>query len=338
MHQRKPVGRVRDRALRRGDRAGRSWTAAALGLGTALGAAALYNEARARAAEKRFPPIGRFTRVDGVELHYIDRGQGSPVVLIHGNGALVQDMLSSGLVEKLADKHRVIVFDRPGFGYSERPRSRIWSPAAQARLLARALEQIGVASPVVYGHSFGTLVALELALLDPDRLSGLVLGSGFYYPAPRLDVALLSPPAIPGIGDVLRFTISPILTAELLPRIYRRLFAPAPVPERFWREFPHELLRRPSHIRAAAADTALLIPGAERLQHRYQDLRLPVTIVAGAADRIIDTEANSVRLHRDIPGSRLLVVPDAGHMIHHLNPDVVVGAIEVASRTDPPKF
>lgn len=88
----------------------------------ALGAAVLYNRQKAGAAERKTPPIGRFLDVDGVRLHYIERGQGEPVVLIHGNGTMIQDFAVSGLVDRLASRHRVIVFDRPGYGYSSRPR------------------------------------------------------------------------------------------------------------------------------------------------------------------------------------------------------------------------
>ena len=59
---------------------------------------------------------------------------------------MIEDFQSSGLIDRAAKKYRVIAFDRPGFGHSERPRSRIWTPAAQADLIAAALEEIGVPS------------------------------------------------------------------------------------------------------------------------------------------------------------------------------------------------
>src|SRR5690606_6675349 len=105
----------------------------------ALAGAALYNRARSQEAERDNPPSGRFLEVDGVRLHYIERdprtgGLGRPIVLIHGDGAMVEDMEVSGIVDRLAERHRVIAFDRPGFGHSSRPRDRIWTPAAQAAL------------------------------------------------------------------------------------------------------------------------------------------------------------------------------------------------------------
>jgi pimeloyl-ACP methyl ester carboxylesterase len=307
------------------------WVLIALvALASALAAVALYAVLQARAAERKTPPIGRFIDIDGVRLHYIEQGQGDPVVLIHGNGTLIQDFTVSGLVDGLSGRHRVIVFDRPGFGYSTRPRSRIWTPLAQAEVLQKALDQLGVERPVVLGHSWGTLVAVALALQFPSRVRGLVLTSGYYFPTARLDVPLLSPPAIPVIGDIMRYTVSPLLGRLLLPRIIRRLFEPAPVPERFDRLFPKEMMLRPSQLRAAAADTALMIPAATELQVRYRELKMPTVIVTGADDKITDVGRQSERLYKTVPQSRFVALPSLGHMVHHLAPDEVMKAVERA--------
>ena len=116
--------------------------------------------------------LSTFTR-DGLTFELDDGGPlgGETVVLLHGNGAMAEDFAISGLLDRLARRHRVVAFDRPGYGHSSRPRSTIWTAAAQGRLMRNALRQLGVARPVVVGHSWGTLVAAALALaLDGDRL------------------------------------------------------------------------------------------------------------------------------------------------------------------------
>src|ERR671939_357516 len=92
----------------------------------ALGGAALYSSTKARDAERQHPPIGRFIDVDGIRLHYIEEGKGDPVVLIHGNGTMIQDFTVSGLVDRLSERYRVIVFDRPGF-LRRRSTSSVWT-------------------------------------------------------------------------------------------------------------------------------------------------------------------------------------------------------------------
>jgi pimeloyl-ACP methyl ester carboxylesterase len=301
-------------------------TAAALALAT------LFVRQQARRAERDNPPTGRFVDVQGVRLHYVERGQGQPVVLLHGNGMMTRDFALSGLVDLAAERHRVIVFDRPGFGHSTRPRrGRVWTPRAQAALLHEAFERLGIERPIVVGHSWGTLVALELALDYPADVQSLVLLSGYYFPTARLDVPLLSPPALPVVGDLMRHTISPLLGRLMWRRLLRRLFAPAPVPAHF-AAFPVWMALRPSQLRASAAETALMIPSVIALSRRYDELKVPVTIVAGADDRIVDAQRHSVRLHQEVAPSLLDLAAGVGHMVHHSEPRRVMNAIEAAAR------
>ena len=153
-------------------------------------------------AERNNPPIGTFTECDGVRLHYLDCGDPAApcVVLFHGNGSMIQDFTISGLVDRLARRNRVLCFGRPGFGYSRRPRSRIWTATAQAALFVKALNQLGVRNPVVLGHSWGALVAIAIGLRNDYPIRGLVLASGYYFPTWRWDVWMMSGPAIPVLG------------------------------------------------------------------------------------------------------------------------------------------
>ena len=302
----------------------------AVGVIAALALSALVNRYLAKKAERANPPIGRFITVNGVRLHYFERGTGTPLVLLHGNGTMIEDFQCSGLIDLAAKKYRVIAFDRPGFGHSERPRRTMWTPAAQADLIAAALEEIGVPRAIVFGHSWGTLVALALAMKYPQEVRALILASGYYYPNARADVVILSPPAIPLIGDLLSHTISPLLSRLMWPLLLRKIFGPSPVPEKFKQEFPEEMAVRPSQIRASAAESALMIPSAHTLRKQYRLLQMPVAIVAGAEDRLIESE-QSAHLHRDIPHSTLRCVPDTGHMVHQTATAEIMSAIDMVA-------
>src|SRR6185503_14990260 len=257
----------------------------------------------ANKAERDNPPAGRFLDVNGVRLHYVERGTGDAVVLLHGNGSMIQDFESSGLIDLAAKDHRVIVFDRPGFGHSERPRSVVWTPDAQADLIKAALERLGVSNAIVLGHSWGASVAVALALKYPGLVRGLVLASGYYYPTVRPDVVALSVPSVPVVGDILSHTISPLLSRVIWPLMLKKIFGPRSVPEKFG-AFPKEMALRPSQIRASAAESALMIPDAFKLRHQYVNLNMPVVIIAGEDDRLIDIDTQSARLHSEIPQSR----------------------------------
>ena len=168
----------------------------------ALAISALVNRQLAKNAENDNPPAGQFLEVNGVRLHYVERGSGTPLVLLHGNGSMIQDFESSGLIDLAAKNCRVIVFDRPGFGHSDRPRNVVWTPAAQAELINSALHRLGVSHAIVLGHSWGASVAVALALKYPKLVQGLVLASGYYYPTLRPDVVALSAAAVPLVGDL----------------------------------------------------------------------------------------------------------------------------------------
>lgn len=293
---------------------------------TALAVSALVNRSLAKSAERDNPPVGKFVEVDGVRLHYLERGQGEPLVLLHGNGSMLQDFVSSGLVDNAARKYRVIVFDRPGFGYSKPPRLTVWTPDAQAALIRRALAKLGISHATVLGHSWGALVAVALARQAPKLVTRLILVSGYFYPTVRSDI-LASWQAMPIIGDIISHSVAPIFARIMWPALMRKLFRPAIVPRKF-SGFPKELALRPSQLRSSAAESALMIPAAFSQRKSYAALTMPVVIIAGEADKLVDIERQSVRLHNEIPRSTLHRVAAVGHMVHQSATDAVMAAID----------
>lgn len=302
-------------------------TAAAAALAT--GAAALAVHRRTARAEREHPPAGRFLEVQGTRLHYVEQGDGPPLVLLHGLGSMVEDFLLSGLIDAARNRYRVIAFDRPGYGHSARPRGRRWHPAAQAALLLEALRLLDAHRPIVLGHSWGTSVAIQLALAAPGVPRSLVLASGLYYPSVRLDAPFLLPPAVPLAGAVLRHTLSPLLGRALWPLWLRMLFSPAPVPPAFsalaWKAL------RPETLRTVGEETSHVLPTTVASARRYRELTLPVVLVAGARDKYVSARAHTARLARQLVNRTLLVSPRAGHMVHHADLPLVLDAIDRAA-------
>jgi pimeloyl-ACP methyl ester carboxylesterase len=281
--------------------------------------------------ESENPPTGQFIEVDGIQVHYLERGTGIPVVLLHGNGTMAYEFEVSSLLGLAAEKYRVLAFDRPGYGYSGRPRGQAWTSMEQADLLFKTLKALGIERAIVVGHSWGTMVATSLALKHPRCVRSLVLLSGYYYPTPRMDVLLLSPPSIPGFGDVIRPTVSPFVGRMIWPALIQKFFSPAPVTPRWNAKFPKWMTLRPSQILASAVETALMTSEAFWLLQRYHELEMPVIIMAGTDDLHVATKLHSERLHDQIKHSKLILVRGAGHMIHHVVPEQVLNAIDLAA-------
>jgi len=272
----------------------------------------------------------QYITVDAIRLRCLDEGGGTPVVLLHGNGSMIEDFLSSGIIEGGAGSHRFIAFDRPGFGYSERPAGRTWGPSEQAALLLRALEQMHCDRPIIVGHSWGALVALAMALRNPERVAGLVLMAGYYYPMPRA-----RPMPFPFATDIFRHAVEPYMRRLMAPDTMRRVFAPCRMPERFRRSYSMSLALRTSQMQAVDDEAGMLIEATGALSRHYGSLAVPSCLIAGTDDRIVDTDLHSTRLHLDLSGSSFRRVPGSGHMVHHAAPDEVLAAIAEIERQRP---
>jgi pimeloyl-ACP methyl ester carboxylesterase len=112
-----------------------------------------------------------------------------------------------------------------------------------------------------------------------------------------------------------------------------KIFGPKSVPRKF-EGFPKEMAVRPSQIRASAAESALMIPAAFDLQGQYTNLKMPVSIIAGEEDRLIDIHEQSARLHAELAQSTFHRVPANGHMVHQTATGAVMSAVnEVAEDT-----
>ena len=312
-------------------RQGRRMAGVALAVAAALAGMAWYVRRESRAVDAALPPQGEILDIDGVLVHCVSRGDGPVVVLLHGNGSRSEELESSGLVARLARDHRVLMIDRPGFGHSERPDSVDWTPSAQASLVARVLGQLGVERATVLGHSWGTLVALALALDHPRLVAALVLVSGYYYPTLRPDTLLLSMPAWPVLGTLVRNTTSPVFSRLAWPALRSIAFGPAPAPERF-RQLPAWAFLRPRSLKAAAQESGMMIAQTGALAQRYGELRVPVSILAGESDRIVDPHGQVERLQRELGDAQSTTIPGAGHMLHHADPDLVADAVTEVER------
>lgn len=299
-----------------------------------LAGSAWFVHRQTRRMEAQHPPRGRLLDVDGVRLHVIDRGDPTApvVVMLHGNRMSARELELSSLVGRAAVRFRVLAFDRPGYGHSTLPPGRHPDAQAQARLVLGALRELGVEQAIVLGHSWGTLPAIEMALMAPQTVRSLVLVSGYYRPSWRLDVPWLSVPALPLIGALARRTVWPLISRALWPGFTRMMFAPREVTEPFKSDYPVWMSLQPRALKASAVDAATMVSTAAQLAPRLPQLKPPVMIVAGASDRMVSPRWHAEWLHDQLAGSVLRLVPDTGHMVHHIATLEVMNAIVQADK------
>ena len=282
--------------------------------------------AREAAAVAAFPPSGQFVTVDGTRLHYEIAGTGPDLVMIHGASGSLRD-LTYALRDRLTDRYRVIVVDRPGLGHSD-PLDDT-SLAAQARIIKAGVAQLGVTDPVVLGQSYGGAVALAWALEGGPRA-----------------LVLVGSPSMPWPGDLdlwYRVTSNPVgralavpVASAFVPESYvrsatRAVFAPDPVPPGYEAYLGSALTLRRATLATNTAQVNALRAELVTMEPRYPTLTLPVELIHGTADTIVPLHIHSDPLSQRLPDATLTVIDGAGHMPHHAHADLVIAAIDRAA-------
>jgi len=262
--------------------------------------------------------------VDGIRLHYVDRGAGAPVVLLHGNPGFVEDFLP--VVDSLASTNRVIAFDRPGHGYSERATAAGTTAHDQVRLIHDALTQLGVSRPIVVGHSWGGGLALLYALEYPREVDRLVLLGTRAYPSMGGRDPVYALNRMPIIGTLFRHTVLLPVGRALLERRLASAYAPDTV-RRDHFEAARALWLRPAQVAATVWDTRNLDRELREASTRYAGIRVPVIVICGERDQLLP---ESKRLSAAIPGAQLVVVPNTGHEVQLTRTAIVIAAIRDA--------
>lgn len=301
----------------------------------ALGGSGLLTARRARererAAEAAYPPIGRLVPVGGGMVHAHVIGEGPDLVLLHGASGNIREF-TMGFAQALARQFRVVLFDRPGLGWSSDIGPDDRSPAVQARHLMQAAESLGIRRPVVLGHSYGGAIALAWALEARGALApaALVILSGATMPwRGGLDRWY----TLTGHPVVARVTV-PAITAFATPAQIEAsiagIFAPDPVPPGYAAHFGAGLTLRRWSLLANARQVRGLKPEVQAMSGRYAGLAIPVEILHGTEDAVVPVHIHAKPLSERLSQARLTLLPGTGHMPHHSAQDVVIAAIRRA--------
>jgi pimeloyl-ACP methyl ester carboxylesterase len=297
-----------------------------------LGTIQATNIIAARIAEEN-PPAGLFVPVAGGRMHLFDLGQGHgehrlPILLLHGATSNARDMVY-GIGEDLARTRRVIAVDRPGHGWSDRPKGNAdASPAEQVKLIAEALSQRGVDRVVVVGHSLAGALAANFALEYKDRVAGLLVLSGATHPWPGGINWYYRLAAMPILGRIFVHTVMTPVGSWGLAKSAEEAFLPGAGPADYVGRTAAALVLRPKEFRWNGQDVAVLKAFLELQCPRYSEIKVPTTIIADPADHVVSSSFHTETLHRQIEGSKLILLPGAGHQIHYIAKDRVLSEIE----------
>ena len=236
-------------------------------------------------------------------------------MLIHGLGGQMHNFTHS-LLDRLKHNHRVIILDRPGCGYSTRARKGSAALGAQARTIAGLVEKLGLERPLIVGHSLGGAIALMLALEHPEKIGGFALL------APATHAGKAVPPMFRGIyvrSNLMRrlvaWTLAIPMSITNRELVLDTVFGPGAVPADFALKGGGLLTLRPRSYIAASTDLIAAIEDLQRMPARYGDLTVPVGVLFGTNDLLLDHAMHGGGLVEKCPGAHIELIEDGGHMI-----------------------
>jgi pimeloyl-ACP methyl ester carboxylesterase len=298
-----------------------------------LGAAAVagywvFATRRITAYSRRMVPVrGKFIDIDGNRIHYVEQGEGRPILFVHGLGAQLHQFRHP--LFPLLPGYRLVAFDRPGSGHSSRVRGGNATLTEQARITAKLIDALGLGKPLVVGHSLGGAVSLMTALNHPDKVAGLALIAPLT--AHRDDI----PPQFQGLAirsDFKRWLLSnTIMVPKSLKFAEQTLvfvFGPQKWPDDYGTEGGGWAGLQPSHIYASGSDFVALEHEMPAIQARYGELNTPVGILFGTADRVIEYDRHGLSMVDKVRGLELELLDGVGHMPHFVEAEKTAAFIQ----------
>lgn len=280
-----------------------------------------------RRAEVTTPPIGAFIDVDGTRIHYLKKGSGPALILLHGAGGNLRDY-EYNLIPELSERYTVIAFDRPGHGYTDKLTSNGATLQEQSDLLHKAAQKLGIIEAYIAGYSFGGALALNWALEKPDFIKGLVLVSSVSMPWPgevHLNYRMMSKPII---GPAIMATATAYMSGAYFRSRYATIFEPHPASDDFMDYVGVNMsVRFPSFVENARQLTTMR-PQIVAQSQRYSSLDMPITLIHGVEDTSVPLQIHAQEFVKHVPQAKLRTIAEMGHAALQLAPKDVIQAID----------
>jgi pimeloyl-ACP methyl ester carboxylesterase len=277
-------------------------------------------------------PDSQFIEINGLSVHVKTMGQGEPVfILLHGFGASLFSW--HAVMEPLSQHGTVIAYDRPAFGLTERPLRGTgqdpYSPEANVALLLGLMDHFGVRKAILIGNSAGGTLSMRFELAHPERVQALILVDPTVYESggPAWVRILGKTPEMQHLGPLFVRSIQ----KNGLDVIRTAWHDPAKITQETWDGYT-KILKADNWDRAlwdftmASHDTGLT--------DALKDFTVPILVITGDDDRIVPT-ASSVKLASELPGAKLEIIQNAGHVPHEEQPVAFMQAVEAFLQTLP---
>jgi len=250
---------------------------------------------------------------EDIKLNFIVKGEGEPLILLHGFASSLQSY--AHLIEPLSKRYRVYALDLKGFGASPKPRDDKYSVYDQMVLVRQFMRDQNISNPIMIGHSLGGSVVLSLALTG-EKIKKMVL----------LDVAAYRQKR-PYLLDLMQIPLLGKIGFYLLPAHYKVLegykfayYDDSKIPKQMVDTLAKYMQMENAKYAFVRANDALIPDDIDAIEKRYGEIDIPTLILWGYDDVVIRRD-KGYRLHRDISGSKLVVIPECGHLPQEEKPE-----------------
>jgi haloalkane dehalogenase len=269
-----------------------------------------------------YPFEGRYAEVGGARVHYVDEGNGSPLLLLHGNPTY--SFLYRDLIKGLRDRFRCIAVDYPGFGLSQAGPGYGYTPAEHAAVLEQLIVQLDLRGVTMMVQDWGGPIGFAAATRQPDRFDSFVIGNTWAWPK-----------ADPGTQVFARLMGGPVggflilrrnfFVERIIPGGVKRKKLPEAVMEAYRGPFPTPESRRPLHVfpREILASRSFLA----EVERRLPALRDRPALIVWPTKDVAFREPERRRWEATFPNHRTVLLDGAGHYIQEDAPDEIIGAI-----------
>jgi haloalkane dehalogenase len=293
---------------------------------TALDTASFIDRAEPDWLDRRaYPFQSRFLTLPQGRMHYVDEGEGEPVLFVHGTPTWSFEFRA--LIRGVRRDHRAIAPDHLGFGLSERPRDFAYTPEAHAQALQTFVDRLRLERFTLVVHDFGGPIALPLALARPERVARLVVMNSFMWPLDTdKDLAKNASFVASELGRMLYRHVNAPLRLTMPSAFFDRKKLTPELHQHYLSVFPDGVSRErvlwqlARSLLASGDYYARLWEGREALRN------IPALIIWGMQDPAF-TPHHLRRWQRALPLAQTLDIGDAGHWPHEEQPQTVTNAL-----------
>jgi len=292
----------------------------------------LFSWTQIRRIERHHPPSGEFVDVGGYRLHCLhvpapETADLPAIVFLHGASGNLLDQVKA-FQHSLDGRAEMLFVDRPGHGWSERGPAQNGFPDGQARAIAELMARKDIAKALIVGHSFGGIVAANMALETPGRVAGLLFLASASHPWPGGIDWHYRLASNKRIGWIFAWLAVMPIGLWRIDWIARCVFSPNAYPPDYVTDTAAALVLRPDTFCNNAVDVANLYPHVVAVSPRYGEIVNPTVVMTGDTDDIVSPDIHSACLAGAIGGSTLLRLKGIGHKPDYAANDLCLSALE----------